>query len=241
MRIFDEFDHYSENMLMGQYEISEIISHELMKGEVREDFLISTLESCSEPKPILVKGTIADDNADAGQLDIVLCKPNPHLRRMGTQCLIEKRDSLCVIDVKGNCTGQDLKGAELKAARIKTLEGDQSPECGLVCYKVALQERTIMNRFGYSLDAETGTYFDAATVPNTSQADWGRIEYPNVDFFISLEEDKKIFLRKYELRPGLFRYVRYTSTPLIKDLFRMVRSLWIATETEPNANGAARV
>jgi hypothetical protein len=232
MRVFDEFDLYSENMLMGQYEISEIISHELMKGEVREDFLIATLESCSEPKPILVKGTIADDNADAGQLDIVLCRPNPHLRRMGSQCLIEKRDSLCVIDVKGNCTGQDLKGAESKAAKIKALDGNESPECGLVCYRVALQERTIMTRFGFTLDGDTGTYFDAATMPNVPQADWGRIDYPNIDFFISLEDDKKIFLRKYELRPGTFRYVRYTSTPLIKDLFRMVRSLWTATEAE---------
>ena len=34
----DELDQYSENMLMAQYEISNIIQHELMKGEVREDF-----------------------------------------------------------------------------------------------------------------------------------------------------------------------------------------------------------
>jgi len=77
-------------------------------------------------------------------------------------------------------------------------------------------------------------------MPNLPQAEWGQIEYQNIDFFISLEEEKKIFLRKYELRPGTFRYVRYTSTPLIKDLFRMVRSLWIATEAEPIANAAVR-
>ena len=52
---FDEFDQYSEDMLLAQYEISEIINHELMKGEVREDFLKSTLESCSEPKPLFSK------------------------------------------------------------------------------------------------------------------------------------------------------------------------------------------
>lgn len=28
---FDEFDQYSENLLMAQYDVSEIISHELMK------------------------------------------------------------------------------------------------------------------------------------------------------------------------------------------------------------------
>ncbi len=97
-----------------------------------------------------------------------------------------------------------------------------------------------MTRFGYTLDGETGTYFDAATLTNIPEIEWGQIEYPNIDFFISLEEDKKIFLRRYELRPGTFRYVRYTSTPLIKDLFRMVRSLWTASEAGPIANAAVR-
>ena len=37
---FAEFDQYSEDLLMAQYDVSDIISHELMKGEIREDFLI---------------------------------------------------------------------------------------------------------------------------------------------------------------------------------------------------------
>ena len=55
---FDEFDLYSENLLLAQHDVSEIISHELMKGEVREDFLITVLESCYEPPPTLVRGTL---------------------------------------------------------------------------------------------------------------------------------------------------------------------------------------
>ena len=47
MTLFAEFDLYSENLLMAQYEVSDIISHELTKGEIREDFLISVLKSCS--------------------------------------------------------------------------------------------------------------------------------------------------------------------------------------------------
>lgn len=106
---FAEFDQYSEDLLMAQYDVSEIITHQLMKGEVREDFLISTLESCSDPKPKLVKGTICDGQDDAGQLDIILCRPHAHLRRLGLQCFVEKSDALCVIEVKGNCTGRDLR------------------------------------------------------------------------------------------------------------------------------------
>lgn len=224
---FDEFDQYSEDMLMAQCDISEIISHELSKGEVREDFLISTLEACSEPKPIFIKGTLSDGNNDAGQLDIVLCRPYSHLRRLGNQCYVRKSDALCVIEVKGNCTGRDLQRAESKALAIRRLRGEQGPLYGVVSYKVSLEEKTVMKRFGYSHDRETNTYYDKATLPNEPEVNWDNFEYPNLDFFVSLEMGKKIFLRKYEVKPNKERYFRSASNPLIKDLFSMVRSLWI--------------
>lgn len=230
---FAEFDQYSENLLMAQYDVSEIITHELMKGEVREDFLITTLESCSDPKPKLVKGTISDGQDDAGQLDIILCRPHSHLRRIGSQCFVEKKDALCVIEVKGNCTGEDLKKAKAKAGVIQNLQGQEAPQYGLVCYKVALEMKTIMGRFGYSYDAENRTYFDNATIPNEVEADWREIDYPELDFFVSLEEDKKVFLRKYELSPGMFRFIRTVQSPLIKELFSMTRSLWIPAHQAP--------
>lgn len=224
---FDEFDRYSEDLLMAQYDVSEIISHELTKGEVREDFLISVLESCSEPKPTLVKGSILDDQQDAGQLDIILCRPYSHPRRLGSQCLVEKHDALCVIEVKGNCTGRDLKKADSKAVIIKSLKGEQNPLCGVVCYRSELKEKTILNRFGYSYDNKTNTFFDDATISSKGESDWGKIEYPNLDFFVSLEEEKKVFLRKYEISPGKYRFIRTLEFPLIKALFSMVRSLWV--------------
>ncbi len=230
---FAEFDQYSEDLLMAQYEVAEIITHELMKGEVREDFLITTLESCSDPKPKFVKGTVSDGQADAGQLDIILCRPHAHPRRLGSQCVIEKKDALCVIEVKGNCTGQDLKRAKMKARVIQNLHGQESPQYGLVCYKVALEMKTIMNRFGYSYDIQNQTYFDNATIPGEAEADWRKIEYPELDFFVSLEENKKVFLRKYELSPGKFRFIRSMQSPLIKELFSMTRSLWVPAHQAP--------
>jgi hypothetical protein len=100
-----------------------------------------------------------------------------------------------VIEVKGNCTGEDLKKAKSKAAMIQALQGQDSPQYGLVCYKVALEEKTI--------------------------------EYPELDFFVSLEENKKLFLRRYEVSPGKFRFIRAVQSPLIRELFSMTRSLWI--------------
>lgn len=230
---FSEFDQYSENMLMAQYDVSEIISHELMKGEVREDFLISTLESCSEPKPYFVKGTLSDGTNDAGQLDIILCRPHSHLRKLGTQCFISKDDALCIIEVKGNCTGADLKRAVEKAVGIHNLQGHTTPLYGVVCYKVALELKTIMNRFGYSFDHANNTYFDNATIPNEAETDWRKIDYPELDFFMSLEDEKKIFLRKYEFTPGKYRFIRSVEHPLIKELFSMMRGLWIPAHRTP--------
>jgi len=224
---FAEFDQYSENLLMAQYEVSDIITHELMKGEIREDFLITTLESCSDPKPKLVKGTVSDGHTDAGQLDIILCRPHAHLRKLGNQCFVEKDDALCVIEVKGNCTGTDLKKADAKAVVIQKLQGQQAPQYGVVCYKVDLEMKTIMGRFGYSYDVSNKTYFDNATIPNEAEADWKKTEYPNLDFFVSLEDGKKVFLRKYEINPGKYRFIRSMQSPLIKELFSMTRSLWI--------------
>jgi len=224
---FAEFDQYSEDLLMAQYGVSNIITHELMKGEIREDFLISTLESCSDPKLCLVKGTLSDGDRDAGQLDIILCRPNSHLRRLGAQCFVSKDDALCVIEVKGNCTGTDLRDATAKSVSISNLQGQRKPLYGVICYRVALEMNTIMTRFGYSYDRENRTYFDNATIPNEVEADWRPLQYPDLDFFVSLEEGKKVFLRKYEMEPGKFRFVRSVRSPLIQDIFSMMRALWI--------------
>jgi len=37
MKYFDEFDEYIEKLLLVQFDASEIIKHNLTKGEVRED------------------------------------------------------------------------------------------------------------------------------------------------------------------------------------------------------------
>ena len=223
---FDEFDLYSENLLLAQHDVSEIISHELMKGEVREDFLIDVLQSCSEPPPTLVRGTLSDGKKDAGQLDIILCRPHAQLRRMGAQCYVDKSDSLCVIEVKGNCTYADLNKAEAKAQVIQKLKGKEKPLYGVVCYKSPLTEALIMKRFGFKYDAGTKTYFDPAATPKTPKSKWPKMNYPNLDFFVSFEEDKKVFLRKYPLPTGEPRFARVNNNPLIKHLFSMVKSLW---------------
>jgi hypothetical protein len=84
-----------------------------------------------------------------------------------------------------------------------------------------------MNRFGYSFDCANQTFYDNATIPNEVEVNWRKIEYLDLDFFVSLEYDKKVFLRKYEIAPGKHRFIRSVQSPLIKDVFSMMRGLWI--------------
>ena len=114
-----------------------------------------------------------------------------------------------------------------KAVTIRNLQGQTTPLYGVICYKVALELKTIMGRFGYSFDSANNTYFDNATIPNEAEANWREIEYADLDFFVSLEEGKKLFLRKYEIAPGKHRFVRSVRSPLIQELFSMMRGLWI--------------
>jgi hypothetical protein len=152
---------------------------------------------------------------------------------VGAQCFISKGDALCVIEVKGNCTGKDLKKAATQSTTIRSLRGESMPLYGVICYKVALDMKTIMNRFGYHFDSTNNTYFDSATIPNEAEANWRAIEYPELDFFVSLEDEKKVFLRKYELAVGKYRFVRSVRTPLIQGVFSMMRGLWIPANQAP--------
>ena len=223
---FDEFDQYSEDMLLAQYKVSEIISHELMKGEVREDFLLETLLSCSVPKPTIVKGTVSDGTSDAGQLDLILLRSHAHPRQLGGQCVVEKKDALCIIEVKGHCTGEDLRKADRKARLISQLGGVERPLYGVISYRAKLEKKTLLNRFGFKYDKENQTFFDNALLRGELKADWQGVEYPSLDFFICFEESKKMFLRKYLAEPGVERFLNNPEKPVIKNVFTLVRSLW---------------
>jgi hypothetical protein len=84
------------------------------------------------------------------------------------------------------------------------------------------------------LDA-LGDNFEKA---NEAEENWREIEYPDLDFFVSLEEGKKVFLRKYEVAPGRYRFVRGVRSPLIQELFSMMRGLWIPANHAPTLETA---
>jgi hypothetical protein len=212
--LFDIYDQYAQNLLLSQYDIAEIFKHELTKGEIREDFLIYTLKSRFTTPPLLEKGTISDGTSQAGQLDIMLCRPNSQIARVGTQAILRPDDCLCLIEVKGNATGNDIREFNNRSHRVKQMDAASHPLCGIFCYKVDLQEKTIMNRFGFGFDIETQAYQDNESFSRT-------IVYPNIDFFVSLDKRCNMFLRKNING----RFIRIFDYPILKTVYSLIGSL----------------
>lgn len=211
--LFKEFDIYSENLLLAQYDVSNIIEHELLKGEIREDFLIEILKSRFNPKPNIFKGTLSDGNSQAGQVDLILCKPNRQIYQLGTQAIINPKDCLCLIEVKGNAIGNDLRKYNNKICQIKQMNCQSFPLFGIFCYQLQLTERNIMLRFGYSYDNSTNTYY---LDDNLS------LEYPEIDFIVCLDTKKSFYIRK-DLHTA--RFIRIYEHPVIKNVFSLIQSL----------------
>ena len=216
--MFNEFNQYSENLLLAQYDVSDIIKHEVIKGEVREDFLIDVLKSRFTPAPSFHKGTISDGTIQAGQIDIMLCKPNTQIYKLGSQVIISPDNCLCLIEVKGNARGNDIRDFNSKVSKIKDMNATHYPLFGMFCYKVNLKPKTILNRFGFTFNEEMDICYD----------DGQQITYPEIDFFVSLDERRHLFLRKKF--DG--RFVRLVNFPIIQNIFDLIQSL---ISTVPNS------
>ncbi|TLS68644.1 hypothetical protein FEF65_02760 [Mariprofundus erugo] len=224
--MFTEFDQYSEDLLRAQYDVSEIIEHLLTRGEIREDFLQDIISSRFDPRPKFARGVLTDGIIQSPQQDLLLSRPHAMHYPMGHQIAIHPDNCLCAIEVKSNATGTDIRDCNDKVAQIKTMAATSFPLFGMFCYRTDLQEKTILKRFGFSFDAATSTYVD---LHDPDRGEPGLpIIYPELDFFVSIEEDKPLYFRKKD--DG--RFVRIVEYPVIKNVFRLIQSL-VSTSGAP--------
>lgn len=234
MEPFEQYHHYSQNLLLAQHEVSEIIKHSLTRGEVREDFIIQyltkSIQGCAE---FLKRGFVnLGEDEQSGQADILLVKQFAELVDIGNRdnVIVNPEDCLMIIEVKSTLTGTYLNDFNNEAKKIK--EANPNVVCGMFAYKADLEKKTLMKRCGHDYDSETKTYFDSEKVPLPTF-------YPYIDFILLLdkveeseiEEDlemqgrNQLFMRKsVEIEA---RYFKGTYDPVIRNLVGLVRSLLI--------------
>ena len=92
MEIVDELNFYDEKMLRLQYEISECFSHQLTKGEIREEFIKEYIKNKTGNDKIL-KGAIYKGVKESTQLDMIICNNNVIYNKCGSHYLIDAEDS----------------------------------------------------------------------------------------------------------------------------------------------------
>ncbi len=222
---FEEFYTYTENLVRAQYQVSEIIRHELTKGEVREEFVMDALQRGFANEINLKRGFLQVGAEQSSQMDILLMKRNAHVANVGSQIIAHPSDCLLILEVKGNATGNDIRDYSLKASKLKGMCTGDPPLIGVFCYQIQLTRRTVLQRFGYTKDADTGNYYDEYDEETSAG---GRVPvYPHIDFIISVEvredgSESQLYLRQ-DRNTG--RYIRSVEFPVMKNMFSLAKSL----------------
>jgi hypothetical protein len=233
MEPFKQYHSYSQNLLLAQHEVSEIIKHDLTRGEVREDFIIEYLsKTIQNAHEHLKRGFInLGQDGQSGQADILLIKKFAETINFGIRgnVIVNPEDCLMVIEVKSTLTGTYLNDFNTEASAIKN--ANPNIVCGLLAYTADIEKKTIMKRCGHDYNNETHMDFDSRDVPLP-------IRYPFIDFILLLdkletdevEEDielrgpNELFLSK---TPTTDRYFVGAYNPAARNLVALVRSLLI--------------
>lgn len=216
--MLNKYDEYIEELLLAQYNVSEIIEHMLTRGEIREDFIKDQIIK-QFPHIKCCKGVItsASGNEQSGQLDIIIPKEGARERCLGAQHLFSCEDVSLVLEVKSAATGTHFRELNDEAKRIKSFESSSYPRFGLICYNYNLTKKNLLKRFGYTYDSEIMSF---------EYSDQLRHEYPNIDFVLALEKDEENGYSKcfFITKDVEGEYYLNLSEPVSKHFFKLVGS-----------------
>ena len=217
MNMFDEYDDYIEKLLKLQYEASEIIKHNLTRGEVREYFIIEQIEKQFKSLECH-RGFIGDLDSEyqSSQLDIITVSKNdnPRIRKIGDNSIISIGDAKIVIEVKSSPKTSELKALDDLSRKLKALDPESNLKIGMFIYKYKIQKKNMLKKFGFNYDKVIRMFDDDGTV-----------EYKNIDFIVALDvlgEEKEFFLIKDKFSQ---RFTLMTSDAVTKPFFNLFSNI----------------
>ena len=125
------------------------------------------------------------------------------------------------MEIKSNATGSDLKKTNSNFQKIKEIDLENKPLCGLFCYNSEIEKKTVLKRFGWVFDEELESWEEDLNL---------KMKYLHIDFIVCiacLEEDEEcteqqFFLVKDE---GSQRFVLKQEYPIIKNFFAITDNL----------------
>ena len=207
MNVVDELNFYDQKMLRLQYEVSECFTHQLTKGEVREDFIKEYIKKKIRNIEIL-KGSIVKDNKTSSQLDMIICNDSVIYNQYGSHYLIESEFCKQVIEVKSTLNNKYIKQFINVTKNIKEMNADI--KTGMFAYSLGDNPKNILKHFGYEYDIDLDMYYyNPEKIKN---------EYRYIDYLICIDEDFEFVVinedREFKL---------YIDKPIIKYLWSILK------------------
>ncbi len=200
MKILKELYLYEEKMLKVQFEMSNIISHALTKGEVREEYIKDFVKR--KVKNIRIeKGILINGEDESSQQDFIVCSANSVIHNFGTHAIVEAKDCKNVFEIKSKIKTEYLRELNFNAEKIKQM--NKNIRIGLIGYEIDVQEKTILKKFGYIYDKDIDGY--------SFHRDLIYKEIELIDYVISLSENAEFIIVKNEQD-----YVLIKEKPILK-------------------------
>jgi hypothetical protein len=230
--MFEEYYDYTENLLVAQHEVSSIITHPLVKGEVREHFLKEVIEKTFPDDIKFHRGLIAYDKTDQNQIDLFVKRKGAQVMNFGNHICIHPDECILMIEVKSTATGTDIKDLNERARKIKHQCASEQPLCGMFCYKADMKKTTTLERFGYTYNEDAEMYVMDEDL---------ELKYPYIDFFVCIDQSlfaedhtgtNEIFLRKDSSLLSDGSYDLSENLPALKDFLAMIQAI-LKNESPP--------
>lgn len=215
---FEKFDEYIERLLQVQYVASDIIKHNLTKGEVREEFLKDEVKKQFHHVCYHKGFIVSDSGFQSGQLDVIVTLVGARKRPFGSHTMVNIEDAKMVLEVKSCATKKDVEELEEKAKSIKEQKHGENVQVGLFCYTYDVKKRTFLSRFGYNYDKELDEFNF-----NTQHEN----QFRNIDFIISIDDDKDLGKGSFFLTKDVIEnnFILNLDEPVSKYFFRKFETI----------------
>ena len=216
------FAQYYEDLLSSQYQVSEALvkDQHLSCGTIREEFLREILIK-KKLSIKIAKGFVKKGEDRSGECDHIFYHQDSSIDTIGSLSFILPEHCKLVLEIKSNATGADLKKTNENFKRIKSIDVDHKPKCGLFCYNTVLQKMTVLNRFGWKYDTDTESWVEDSV---------RTLEYPFIDFIVciaSLDESEGCIEKQFFIirDNDSGRFILRQEYPIIKNFFGVTDNL----------------
>ena len=153
------FDIATEERLIQESERCNIISHNPSIGTSREKIIADEIRSRFSHLKVHEGFICSDiDNYESSQVDVLICKPDAHIREIPPHVLVEPADVIITIEVKSSLTKEHLIELNDLILKIRALHDVGEIKIGIFAYKANVSQETLLEYFGIDYDFTYGTY-----------------------------------------------------------------------------------